>query len=258
MQQSWGYMTDTEQNPEGSRRRLVLAAVELVLEHFDQGTGLRDVFAYLTPGAVAERAGLSRGLIYHHWGNVDADGGDAFVDFLTSVSDELWDALSIPEELNSLIPLLPDNPSDLVRELSDHEVARVAGEEGATWRAVEMLVLHGVPQNPQGVEDDMNRLGEFYELAFAKTGREVVPPLTSRDVAVAVACLFEGFALQVLSQPDRLLDRYDWTPEIEPQMDQQGWTLLAISVESLMLRMTRPVGDPDPPGRRAGPDRVAG
>ena len=59
-----------------SRQRLVNAAVELTLEHYDAGTGVRDAFAFLTPGAVAARAaraGLSRALIYHHWGRSEND-----------------------------------------------------------------------------------------------------------------------------------------------------------------------------------------
>lgn len=243
--QSWGHMTDTEQNPErgpeGSREKLVAAAVELVAEHFEQGTGLRDVYSYLTPGAVADRAGLSRGLIYHHWGNVDAEAGDAFVSFLQSVSDEMWNALAVPDELTTLIPHLPDNTSDMIRELSDHELSRVTGVEGSLWRAVEMLLLHGVPVPGESLENDLARLAAFYELALAKVGREVVPPLGPRELANAIACVFEGFSFQVLAQRDRLISRHDWKPETEPETGDPGWTLLAITIESMVLRMTRPI-----------------
>ena len=43
-----------------SREKLIDAAVELVVEHYDADLQLRDVFSYLTPGSVAPRAGLSR------------------------------------------------------------------------------------------------------------------------------------------------------------------------------------------------------
>ncbi len=60
-----------------SKERLVDAAVEMVVEHYDGALDLRDVFSYMTPGSVATRAGLSRALLYHHWGDGD-EGVDAF------------------------------------------------------------------------------------------------------------------------------------------------------------------------------------
>ena len=46
-----------------ARRKLIDAGCELVIEHYEHGTHLREVYAYLNAGAVSKRAGLSRGLL---------------------------------------------------------------------------------------------------------------------------------------------------------------------------------------------------
>ena len=234
-------MAASTSTTEDSRERLVRAAVELVLEHFAAGTGLRDVFAYLTPRAIADRAGVSRGLIYHHWGAPDADGSATFGAFLEAVSDEIWTMSAVPEDLTLLSDFLPDNVSDLVRELTSYELERVTGPDGPLWRASEVLVLHGVrPQHE--AEHVVERLAGLYEVVLAKIGREPVPPLDHEDLALAVSCVFSGFSTQIYATPDRLWAQYDWSPFVEPSLRGDGWTLLAITVESMVLRMTRPVG----------------
>ena len=232
-------MSELEQSAD-SRRRLVVAAVELVLEHFEQCSGLRDVYAYLTPGAVADRAGLSRALIYHHWGNVESnDRPAAFASFLEAVSDEIWSLSADPEDLTELARLLPDNQSDLIRVLTAFELHRVTHSEGPLWRASEVMVLHGV--QPAGDADEViARLAGLYHVVLDKLDREPVPPLVAEDLALAVSCVFGGFATQAFATPHRSWVTYDWTPQVEPEASEPDWTLLAITVESMVVHMTRP------------------
>lgn len=223
-----------------ARRRLVLAAVELVLEHFEDGSGLRDVYAYLTPGAVADRAGVSRGLIYHHWGR--AEGGERpepFTGLLQAVSDEIWAMSADPEELTELARLLPDNQSDLIRVLTTFELARVTGPDGPLWRASEVMSLQGA--RPGGDADDVvARLAGLYRVVLGKLDREPVPPLGVEDLALAVTSVFGGFASQAHARPEHLARTYEWTPAVAPQADEPPWTLLAITVEGMLLHLTRP------------------
>ena len=121
--------------PQDSRARLVDAAVELVIEHHESHRGLREVFAHLTPGAVAERAGLSRALLYHHWGDTEAEGSGAFERFLADVADRLWELPAVPEELEGLADVLPPKLGDVIAILCDHELDRSTGSAAAMFRA---------------------------------------------------------------------------------------------------------------------------
>lgn len=248
--------TDAIDPTETSRRKLVRAGVELVQEHFVSGTGLREIYAYLTPRAVADRAGVSRGLIYHHWGDPapGADGPAAFDAFLSAVADDIWSLSAAPENLADLAQLLPDNQSDLIRELTAYELERVTQLEGPLWRASEVLLLHGARPEVDA-ETVIRRLADFYRVAFAQLGRTPRPPLDVEDIAVAVSCVFGGFATQALATPERIERHYDWAPEVEPELPGEGWSLLAITIEGLIRSMTcvDPLHDQATTERTGGP-----
>jgi len=230
-----------------SRDRLVRAAVELILEHHAETPDPRDVFAFLTPGAVAARAGVSRGLIYHHWGAASGEAGSSgetesepFSRFLAAVTEQLWLEVAVPEDLADLADLLPDNLSDVVVALSTFEQARLTGPDRALARAILALSLYGV-SSPADTGRSVDRLARLYERLFVKLGRETVPPLTTEDVAFTVMCLLDGFTVNEPAMPETVFRRHDWQPAIEPATPDLDWTLIAIAVEAIALRMTRPV-----------------
>lgn len=230
--------------PPDSRARLVNAAVELTLEHYETSSGLRGAFAFLTPGAVAARAGLSRALIYHHWGEPGGADPDAFANFLASVAGEVWQRSSEPDDLTEAARGVPANLSDLIRELCDIELERATGRSRALMRSSAALTLHGLTPEEKS-EEVIGQLSEMYEVLGAMAGREPVPPLTWADVAMAISAVFEGHALTANTLERRVLERFDWMPE-EPEIDEgRGWTLLAITVDSMLRTMLRPVETDD-------------
>jgi AcrR family transcriptional regulator len=225
-----------------SRDRLVLAAVELAVEHHESGTGLRDVFKYLTPSAVAQRAGLSRGLIYHHWGRGEEDGTDAFARFLAAVSDEVFAAVAAPDDLGVLAGLLPDNLSDVVLALCAFEMARYRGADRGLIKASEALMIHGVwPRRDADIV--MDRLVEMYAALGDRLGLEPVPPLQWSDVAYALMSVFEGFFIFGDVFPDLTDRQHRWEPAVPASDPTTRWSLPAIAVEALVQRMTRPVSE---------------
>ena len=236
--------------PVDSKERLVRAAVQLAVEHHEAGTGLRDVFKYLTPSAVAQRAGLSRGLIYHHWG-ADGDGQDAFARFLTAVSDEVFTAVASPTDLGALAALLPDNVSDLVLALSAFEMDRYHGADRALIKASEALMIHGIWPR-QDADAVIDRLVELYTAIGARLGLEPVPPLTWADVAYALMSVFEGFFIFGEVFPDLTDRQHRWRPAVPPSDPDATWSLPAIAVEAMVQRMTRPVQQ-EAAGERLGP-----
>ena len=238
--------TDASADAADSRTRLVRAAVELAVEHHASDTGLRDVFKYLTPSAVAQRAGLSRGLIYHHWGRTDdadgadADGADAFARFLSAVSDEVFSAVAAPNDMGALAELMPDNLSDIVLALCAFEMDRYRGADRALIKASEALVIHGAwPRRDADMV--MDRLVDLYTALGERLGVEPVPPLRWADVAYALMSVFEGFFIFGEIFPDLTDREHRWQPVVPPTDVETTWTLPAIAVESIVHRMTRPV-----------------
>lgn len=223
-----------------SRERLTRAAVELILEHHGVDTDPREVFAFLTPGAVAERAGVSRGLIYHHWASPEPGGPEPFTRFLHSVTELLWQEVSLPEDLADLADLLPDNLSDVIAALAEFEMVRLTGPDRASAHAILALALFGVSQ-PENTGRTVERLAELYRRLLPKVGREPVPPLTEGDLAISLMCLIDGFTLNEPALHEQMYRHLDWEPAVEPETPDLPWTLFAIAVEGIVLRMTRPM-----------------
>ncbi len=231
---------DSENAAEIARGRLIDAGCELVLEHYAQGTGLREVYAYLNAGAVSKRAGLSRGLLYHYWGESGSANPSAFEAYLGSVSDRLLQRSSVPEDLAEMATYLPSNMTDLILEITAFELERTSGEEAPLWNATEMLALHGLFSNSE-TEETLKRLDGFWTVGLGQIDREPIPPLGYRELSIASSNLITGFASPVLGTPERLWKEYDWPGSEERESSTRPWTLLAICMESLIVGMTRPV-----------------
>ncbi len=232
-----------EREAAGSRERLIDAALELVLEHFRGDTDLRDVYDYLTPRAVAQRAGLSRGLIYHYWGGPDGDGSAAVERFLREVSSKLWLRSASTDRLTEAADLIPDRLSDVVLALTAYEMHRITGPDRALTQASQAMTLNG--NWPEyDAEEVVGRLTRLYTVLGEKVGREPVPPLTFEDVAVAMSAVLEGFALVHNVHPERVTREFEWTSQVdEPSDPDARWGLFSIVVEGVVANMTRPVDD---------------
>ena len=238
-----------------SRDRLIEAAVELVLEHHRSGVELRAAFGYLTPGTVATRAGVSRALIYHHWG----DGDDAMTALLRVVADRIWTLTIDPEGLARRVaggqgregagsgtpgdagadPSASPNRSDVLIALGWMEMERLTGELRPLTRAAQTMMLLGLVDGAT-ITSSLERLALVYAGIATQLGYEPVPPLTFDDIAFAVSTVVEGFAYGANLREDLLLREHDWPSAIPAVTEQRGWNLLSITVEGMLERMLRP------------------
>jgi AcrR family transcriptional regulator len=229
-----------ESASEIARRKLIDAGCELVLEHYEHGTHLREVYSYLNAGAVSKRAGMSRGLLYHYWGDGESSSSSAFESYLGSVSDQLLERSSIPDDLVEMASFLGSNMTDMILEITAAELERTSGEDAPLWSATEMLALHGLSTD-SAAEELLNKLDGFWTVGLAQVAREPLPPLGYRELSIAASNLITGFASPVLGTHERLWKEYDWPGSEERESSTRPWTLLAIAMESLILCMTRPV-----------------
>jgi AcrR family transcriptional regulator len=154
-----GHRTPARQDADGQgRERLLAAASELIFDQFDNGMPIGVVFAHLTPVAIAERAGVSRGLIYHHWPG-DPSEGIASMDLLiTEVLEAAFARAEDVEELTEAAHSLPDDVGWVMRAFTDDALRKMTGVgSGNAWRVRTILNLCGAPVSsdvPTAVSDD--------------------------------------------------------------------------------------------------------
>ena len=220
-----------------------------MFEHYAAKIEIRDLYDYLTPGAVAQRAGVSRGLIYHHWGGSDRDEPDGDGDesgavdrFLEEVAASICRRTAGAAEVPAAADLLPDRLSDVLVAFSDFEMERIRGDGRAALQATQAMTLNDLwpPDEAAAVR---RKTEELYVHLAEKLGREPVPPLEIEDVAHAMSAVVEGFALMARLHPDDYDRSFSWQgAEGPPEAVDDSWNLLALVAESVVINMTRPVG----------------
>lgn len=238
-------MTNERLPPPDTRRVLLEAAKQLVLERFADGVVRSDAMAYLTPAAVAARAGLSRSTIYHYWGDGadDATSGDTskpFDRFLTQLADEFWgDSIDV-EDLDLLASALPDDLTDLILETSAFEFGRLRdGPDSVMFRVSTIMVLHGADLSTQfrtSIED----LARTYDNVLPRIGRRVRAPLSTRDLARSIAMLTAGAVIIDLHDPGSVSESVRWQHGT-PQLSTLEWNHFSIAAQALMLGLTDPI-----------------
>jgi len=226
---------------ESAREQLLASARTLVLERFRDGVAPHHALAYLTPATVASHAGVSRGTIYHHWGQGDGDGYDRpFERFLAEVATTFWEDSVAVEDLDSLAALLPDNLTDLVLELTAFELERLTdGHDAAMFRASTTMALHGVDLSLR-FRGSVEQLATLYAAGLTRLERRMRAPLSTLDLARAMASLTGGMLLDDLLDPGQAARPIEWSGQVPRATSERSWTLFAVAAESLLLNMTEP------------------
>lgn len=186
--------------------------------------------AHVKLADVAERAGVTKGAMYHIWPSQEVFWQDLLthlmesnqlfgVDQVAAIATDLVAAAGAPPTLreygNALFDSLRSDPSFFARislfsYLDDDRVR--AGLDRSFRESVELTLP---------VLDD----------AIARMGRRLVDGATTWDFAVAIAALLEGLCLQYRISPQR-------TPDLP--LDSGRWTLFAAAAEGLLMGYTEP------------------
>ena len=242
---------------QSTREKLLTAARDMVLERFAGDTSPADALSYLTPAAVAERAQVSRGSLYHYWGDAaerstgdpaaSTDAATPFRRFLNELAESLWDTSTGLEDLTLVALSLPPNVSDVVLALTAFEVIRrTAGPAEASWRATLAMTAHHAEVTDE-VRASTERMARVYEAMLPRLGLRLRAPLTSTDLAQTLGSLSDGMILNEMFDAGSVTRPIDWDPRLRPEGADIPWTLYAIAVEGVVWNMTEPVPDPAPP-----------
>ncbi len=188
--------------------------------------------AHVKLADVADRAGVTKGALYHIWPSQESFWHDLLVhlidtnqlfgaDQLAAVGTDLAAAIGTTPTLreygNALFDALSNDPAFFARislfSYLDDESVR--DELDRSFRA------------------SVERVMPVLEASVAAMGRTVVDGASLWDFAVAIAALLDGLCLQYRISPDR-------TPDV-PLADGARWTLFAAAAEALLFGFTQPL-----------------
>lgn len=241
-----------------ARESLLRAGCELLNEHFvAAGERLGAGFQFISPTQVAERAGVSKGLLYHHWGGGDAPAFDAFI---ADVAGQLVQELNDPETLTEGVIELRQVGVGFFRTvaiLGQTELESLVRDDVRRIPLMQQFVFIAYATSPP-VRDALVRAADrsyadlvgFYETVLKTCGYRLKRPvgtgrpLTTTDLARAISCLTEGFAGEAQYVPAVVDDAISW--EIDGTASSAS--LFVIALLGLVESMTEPVPDePDDP-----------
>ena len=192
--------------------------------------------AHVKIADVADRAGVTKGALYHIWDSQEAywrdllqhlmDGNRLFgADQLDDIGGRISAASATRPTLrvyaNALFDSMSQDPAFFARislfSYLHDEAVRASLDAEFT--------------------ETLDRIAPALESALGDMGRRMRPDTTLMDFAVAVAALLEGLCLQYRISPLR-------TPDVPIRGDVR-WSLFAASAEALLFAYTESSVDPD-------------
>jgi AcrR family transcriptional regulator len=188
--------------------------------------------AHVKLADVADRAGVTKGALYHIWPSQEAfwrdllshliENNELFgADELTEIGEELAAASGTTPTLrdygNALFDSLSSDPAFFAR------VSLFSYLDDDTVRA----------ELDRSFRASVERVLPMLETSIAVMGRRLVPGATLWDFSVAIAALLEGLCLQFRISPER-------TPDI-PLPEGARWSLFSAAAEALLVGYTEPL-----------------
>jgi AcrR family transcriptional regulator len=188
--------------------------------------------AHVKLADVADRAGVTKGALYHIWPSQEAFWHDLLVHLMES--NQLFGAdqlAAIGHELAEAIgaaPTLRDYGNALFDSLSTDAsfFARIS-----LFSYLDDQFVRG--ELDRSFRDSVERVMPALEGSIEAMGRRMVEGTTTWDLAVSIAALLDGLCLQYRISPDR-------TPEL-PLADGARWTLFAAAADALLAGYTEPL-----------------
>ena len=189
--------------------------------------------AHVKMADVADRAGVTKGALYHLWPSQESFWHDLLehlietnqffgVEQVRAVQADFVDSShplpSLRDFGNALFDSISTDPAFFARIslFSYLDDDRVRSELDRSFRESIEVVLPAVDQT------------------ITAMGRRLADGATLWDVAVAIGSLLEGLCLQHRVAPDR-------TPDLT--LDDERWTLFAATAEALILGHTVPIDE---------------
>ena len=190
-----------------------------------------DALANVKVADVADRAGVTKGAVYHVWPSQEEYRKDLLQRLLDQTHQagirELHELLSDPE-------LDLGRPRELLLRYADF-VFEALKDDPAFFARFSFFIYASNPEVAQLLADgDDSVVSDFAPLVesyLQLVGRRVRPPFTSELMLIAINSLFQGLCL-----------RYRTSPElVEQRVGPEGLGKYAHGLESIVLHFSEPI-----------------
>jgi AcrR family transcriptional regulator len=188
---------------------------------------------------VADRAGVTKGAVYHIWPSQEAYRRDLLGHMIRLDAAEGYDLAT-----DLLRHRFADQSSaeDRLRVLCDSAFDRIKDNSVFTSRFSFYLFAETPEINAllRRTDDDVEQFWTFFDSYLTAVGRRLRPEFTRRTVFVIVSAYFDGLVIRHQTSPDA----------VEKTVDRDGvpWRLYAYGTLLLLERFSEPVDDDTPRG----------
>jgi AcrR family transcriptional regulator len=203
----------------------------LVAESSLAGADAGLALAHVKIADVAERAGVTKGALYHIWDSQEAYWRDLLQHLMDG--NRLFGARQVEDIASRLAAASATRPT--LREYANALFDSMSQDPAFFARISLFSYLHDEAVRSNLDADfvaTLDRIAPALEAALDDMGRRLRPGSTITEFTVAVAALLEGLCLQYRISPER-------TPDV-PLRGDARWTLFAASAEALLYAYTEP------------------
>jgi AcrR family transcriptional regulator len=188
-----------------TRERTRTQLLEAGAQEFVESTSI-DPFQNLSLKAVAERAGLTRNGLIHHWTTKEAFT-DGLAKYLLEQFEVYQSAQSRTEETLRMTVDLP--PSEALMLIADLDLSWI---DDPKWPAMEILTIYAAFRDSlkkvavDGYRAmDKETWEDFYKPIADRAGRQPRAPLTGPQIGTLLQALAEGTGIRRLADQDAFL-----------------------------------------------------
>lgn len=234
------------------RRRDYLAIGAAIVTNFTESESRAatvDALANVKVAEVADRAGVTKGAVYHVWPSQEDYRKDLLQRLLEHSNSkgvrELDELLADPD-------LAGQDPRTIMRRYADY-VFEALKDDPAFFARFSFYVYAANPEVSEllarGDDAVVEQFAPVLELYLTLLGRRVRPPFTTELMLISINALFQGLCLRYRTSPDL----------VEHPVGPDGMGMYAHGLESIVMHFSEPDPDassaPGQPGQPGQPGR---
>lgn len=224
---------------EDRRRDYLAIGAEIVTTYSAEESRVAtvDALANVKVAEVADRAGVTKGAVYHVWPSQEDYRKDLLQRLLEQNRQagvrELLELLADPE-------LLENDPRGMLHQFADF-VFDALRDDPAFFARFSFFIYAANPDVAallaSGVDTVVDDFGPLLEVYLSLVGRRMREPYTMKMLVISINSLFQGLCLRYRTSPDL----------VQRRVGPEALGMYAHGLESLILHFSEPVGDDTPP-----------
>lgn len=223
---------------EDRRRDYLAIGAEIVTTYSAEESRVAtvDALANVKVAEVADRAGVTKGAVYHVWPSQEDYRKDLLQRLLEQNRQagvrELLELLADPE-------LLENDPRGMLHQFADF-VFDALRDDPAFFARFSFFIYAANPDVAallaSGVDTVVDDFGPLLEVYLSLVGRRMREPYTMKMMVISINSLFQGLCLRYRTSPDL----------VQRRVGPEALGMYAHGLESLIQHFSEPVEDDTP------------